>query len=136
MLEIRPCADEADKEASLAIYNEVWPEDAVDDGGEVRSFKSRRRPRVRRLPRGEPAAPLAALGPRDPDVGFVLLTVLPSIARQGLGTALYTDGLEHGSPEQGRSELRVDVPVPEDDEESIAFAQRRGFAEVERERPA
>src|SRR6188474_545651 len=38
--EIRPCADEADKAESLAIYNAVWPLDALTVD-EVRSFESR-----------------------------------------------------------------------------------------------
>ena len=126
MHEIRLCADEADEAASLAIYNEVWPLDAVTMD-EVRSFKSGALAYADFLGQGGSAA--VGVMPRRPDVGFLLLTVLPENRGRGLGTALYRTGSDWLS---ARSIEQIDAPVPEDDEESIAFAVRRGFREVER----
>jgi GNAT superfamily N-acetyltransferase len=128
MLEVRPCASEADEELSLAIYNAVWPWDAVTMN-EVRSFKSQT------LDYGDFLGPggSVAVGvmPSRPDVAFVLLTVLPEHRHRGVGTALY---LEVSAWLADRGVHRIDARVSEDDEESIAFAKRRGFQEVERNR--
>jgi len=128
MLEIRPCADEADEAKTLAIYNAVWPESAVTMD-EVRSFKSRT------LAYGDFLGPggsvSIAVMPQRPDFGFVLLTVLREHRRRGLGNALY---LEASAWLAERDVHRIDARVSEDDEESIAFATRRGFEEVERNR--
>ena len=128
MLEIRPCADEVDEAATLAIYNAVWPWSAVTMD-EVRSFKSQT------LDYGDFIGPggsvAVAVMPSRPDVGFVLLTVLPEHRRQGLGNALYVQASDWLAERDVR---RIDARVSEDDEESIAFAKRRGFQEIERNR--
>jgi GNAT superfamily N-acetyltransferase len=69
--------------------------------------------------------------PQRPNFGFVLLTVLPEHRRRGLGNALY---LEASAWLAERDVHQIDGRVSEDDEESIAFAKRRGFEEVERNR--
>jgi len=124
--EIRVCASEADEEASLAIYNEVWPWDAVTMD-EVRSYKSQTLEYADFLGEGGSAA--VGVMPLRPDVGFVLLTVSEANRGRGLGGALYrtVSGwlLE-------RDIAQIDAPVPEDDEQSMSFARRRGFREVER----
>jgi GNAT superfamily N-acetyltransferase len=126
VLEIRRCADEADEEATLAIYNTVWPWDAVTMN-EVRSFKSQT------LDYGDFLGPggSVAVGvmPRRPDVGYVLLTVLPEHRRHGVGSALYREASAWLAE---RGVHQIDAPVPEDDEASIGFAERRGFQEMER----
>ena len=128
MLEIRPCADDADLERSLAIYNAVFPSEAVTMD-EVHSFISQA------LDYGDFLGPggSVAVGvmPERPDVAFVMLAVLPDHRRHGLGTALYRE-VSAWLAERGVH--RIDVPVHEDDEEAIAFAERRGFQEVERNR--
>lgn len=128
MLDIRPCADEADEAKTLAIYNAVWPESAVTMD-EVRSFKSQTIAYGDFLGPGGSVA--IAVMPVRPDFGFVLLTVLPDHRRRGLGNALY---LEASAWLAERGVHQIDARVSEDDEESIAFAKRRGFEEVERNR--
>jgi GNAT superfamily N-acetyltransferase len=128
MLQIRPCADKADEAKTLAIYNAVWPESAVTMD-EVRSFKTRTLAYGDFLGPGGSVA--VAVMPVRPDFGFVLLTVLPEHRRRGLGNALY---LEASAWLAQRDVHRIDARVSEDDEESIAFAKRRGFEEVERNR--
>jgi GNAT superfamily N-acetyltransferase len=130
-IEIKECGERRDEERSLAIYNVVWPWDSVTMD-EVESFKSSMRAYVDYLALvdGEPIGSAAVgIPPQRPDLAFALVTVLPHHRRRGVGTALYRTisgwlvqlGLE-----------RMDAPVAEDDAESIEFALRRGFVEVER----
>ena len=126
MLEIRPCADDADKAASLAIYNAVWPLDAVTMD-EVRSFESRASAFADLVAPGGSA--WVGLLPWRPGFGEALVTVLPEHRRQGLGTAFY-ELISEWLAERNIDE--IDATVPEDDAESIAFAAKRGFREVER----
>jgi len=126
--EIRLCADENDEAASLAIYNAIWPHSAITMD-EVRSFKSRTLDYGDFLGPGGSVA--VAVMPQRPDVGFVLLTVLPEHRHRGVGSALY---LEVSAWLAERGVHRIDARVSEDDEESLAFAKRRGFQEVERNR--
>jgi mycothiol synthase len=128
VLEIRPCADDADLERSLEIYNAVFPSEAVTMD-EVRSFISQT------LDYGDFLGPggSVAVGvmPERPDVGIVMLGVLPNHRRRGVGTALYR---EVSAWLAQRDVHRIDVPVHEDDEQAIAFAEHRGFQEVVRNR--
>lgn len=128
MPEIQPCATEEDERRTLAIYNAVWPTSAITMD-EVRSFKSQT------LDYGDflgPGGSVAiAVMPQRPDTGYVLLTVLPEHRRRGVGAALYVAA---SSWLRERDVHRIDARVSEDDEDSIAFAERRGFEEVERNR--
>ena len=126
MHEIRLCADDRDKEASLAIYNAIWPLDAITMD-EVRSFESRASAYADLLAPGGSA--WVGLLPWQPGVGGTLVTVLPEHRRQGLGTAFY-ERISTWLAEHDVDQL--DTTVPEGDEESIAFAMKRGFHEVER----
>lgn len=126
MHEIRPCADDDDKAASLAIYNAIWPLDAITMD-EVRSFESRASDYADFLALGGSA--WVGLLPWRPGFGEALVTVLPEYRRQGLGTAFYA---RISSWLTERKIREIDATVPEDDEESIAFAVKRGFREVER----
>jgi GNAT superfamily N-acetyltransferase len=128
MLEIRPCADEADLEASMTIYNAVFPWEAVTMD-EVRSFISQTLDYGDFVGSGGSVA--VGVMPQRPDVAFVMLAVLPDHRRRGVGTALYQ---EVSTWLAERDVHRMDVPVHEDDEDAIAFAERRGFQEVERNR--
>jgi mycothiol synthase len=126
MPNIRPCADDADKAASLAMYNAVWPLDAITMD-EVRSFESRATAYADFLATGGSA--WVGLLPWRPGFGETLVTVLPQHRRQGLGTAFYqriSAWLAEHDVDQ------IDTTVPEDDQESISFAAKRGFHEVER----
>ena len=130
-LVVSRCETEVEEEASLAVYNAVWPWDAVTMA-EVRSFRESMLAYVDVLARvdGEPAGSAAVgLPPTRPDVALALVTVLPERRRLGVGTALYrllSDWLrEHGID-------RIDAPVQEGDPDGIGFAERRGFVEVVR----
>ena len=126
MHEIRPCADDDDKAASLAVYNAIWPLDAITMD-EVRSFESRATAFADFLAPGGSA--WVGLLPWRPGFGETLVTVLPQHRRQGLGTAFY----EQISAWLAEYDVhQMDTTVPEDDEESSAFAVKRGFHEVER----
>jgi mycothiol synthase len=126
--EIHLCSDERDEEVSLAIYNEIWPLDAITMD-ELRWFKSQTVAYGDFLGSGGSAA--VALMNRRPDVGTVILTVLPGERGRGLGTALYRTVSTWLS---AREIAEIEAPVREDDEDSLAFAVGRGFHEVERER--
>lgn len=126
MHEIDLCADDADKAVSLAIYNAIWPLDAVTIN-EVRSLESRASAYADFLAPGGSA--WVGLLPWRPGFGETFVTVLPEHRRHGLGTAFY----ERISEWLADHDIdRIDATVPEDDEESIAFALKRGFQEVER----
>ena len=130
-VEIRECASEADEQASLDLHNAVWPNQAVTMA-EVRSFKSGTRASADFLAVLGGAAvgsAVVAILPQRPELAFVLTTVLAEKRRLGAGTALY----EVVSGWAGdRSLEAMWAPVEEDDSESLAFAERRGFVEVER----
>ena len=132
MLEVTPCADEADEQVSLDVYNAVWPHDpfTMDD---VRSFKAGARDHVDYLARIDGAAVGSALGvvlPQRVDRVFTIVTVLTEQRRRGAGSALY-EAISAWAAERALSEL--EVPVLDNDPESLAFAQRRGFVEERRE---
>ena len=70
-------------------------------------------------------AALGAIQPGWPEFVFALVRVLPERRRQGAGTALY----EAVSAWTRERELdTIETIVADDDPESLAFAQRRGFA--------
>jgi GNAT superfamily N-acetyltransferase len=126
VLEIRPCADKADKELSLAIYNEVVPEDAVsaEEAERWKAIHIATTDLVALLD-GEPAGSVsAALGHARPGTAQVFLTVLPSKRRQGVGSALYTE-ISDWAREHGATELRS--RIHEREQEAIESVQRRGF---------
>jgi GNAT superfamily N-acetyltransferase len=131
MLEIRACADAADEAASLAIYNRVWPWDAIAME-DVESFKQQTLEYADHLALldGEVAgSAVAALTAHRPGIAIALVTVPREHRRRGAGTALYR-AISEWLRERGVATM--DARVPEDDEEGYAFAARRGFVEVER----
>jgi len=132
VLEVTPCVDEADEQVSLDVYNAVWPHDpfTMDD---VRSFKAGARDHVDYLARIDGAAVGSALGvvlPQRVDRVFTIVTVLSEQRRRGAGSALY-EAISAWAAERALKEL--EVPVLDNDPESFAFAQRRGFVEERRE---
>ena len=130
-VDIRECASEADEQVSLDVFNAVWPQQAVTMA-EVRSFKSRTRDSADFLAVvGGAAVGSAAVAilPQRPDLAFVLTTVLAEKRTLGVGTALYRVVSQWAGD---RSLDMLSTPVEEDDVESLAFAGRRGFVEVER----
>ena len=132
VLEVTPCVDEADEEVSLDIYNAVWPSDAftMDD---VRSFKASVRDHVDYVARIHGVAVGSATGvifPQRVNRVFTIITVLAEQRRRGAGSALYA-AISAWTAERGLNEL--EVPVLDNDPESLAFAQRRGLVEERRE---
>jgi mycothiol synthase len=132
MVEVVPCENERDEQVSLDIYNEVWPHDRVSLD-EVRSFKASVRDSTDLLAvrDGAPVGSgFGAILPHRPDRVFSLVTVLAHDRRNGAGTALY-GALSAWAAQRGLKTL--EVPVLDNDPESLAFAERRGFVEERRE---
>jgi mycothiol synthase len=132
-MEIVSCSDEADEQASLDVYNDVWPHDRVGLD-EVRSFKASLvdyLDLIARIDGAVAGSGFAAIQPQRPELVVVLLTVLAEQRRRGAGTALY-ETISAWARERGLDEL--EMVVSDDDTESLAYAQRRGFVEDRREK--
>lgn len=133
MLRIEPVAGEADEQLSLDVYNEVWPHDRVSLA-EVHSFKASLLDGLDVLARLDgrlAGSAVAAIGPSRPRVVFVLLTVLAGQRGRGVGTGLW-QVVSGWARERGLDQL--EAVVADDDAESLAFAERRGYREERRER--
>lgn len=132
MIEVTRCADEQDEGISLEIYNTVWPHDAITMD-EVRSVKVSAQEYVDYLARVDGVPAGSAVGmvfPQRPDRVVTLLTVLSDRRRRGVGSALY-EAVSEWTRGLGLGEL--EAVVLDNDPESRAFADRRGFAEERRE---
>ncbi len=130
-VEVRECAGEVDEQVSLGVHNAVWPRQAVTMA-DVRDFKSSVRDQADYLAQRGGAvvgSAVVAIFPQRPDTAFALITVLEETRRLGAGTALYRAASGWADD---RSLHRLWSPVEEDDPESISFAERRGFVEIER----
>jgi GNAT superfamily N-acetyltransferase len=133
VLQVAPIADEAEEQLSLDLYNAVWPHDQVTMA-EVHSFKAGLTDHVDLLARldGEAVGcALALIGPHRPELVFTLVTVLFEHRRRGAGTGLY-EAISAWTAERGLD--TIEVPVLDNDPESVAFAERRGFVEDRREK--
>jgi mycothiol synthase len=133
VIEVSPTANPAEEQASLDIYNAVWPSEAITMA-EVESFRRSMIDSIDFLARveGEPAGSgVGAIGPYRPDQVTTIVAVLPEERRRGIGTALYETisawGAEHGLD-------KLVARGQDDDPESLAFAQKRGFAQVTHEK--
>ena len=130
-IDVRRAADRADEELSLKLFNAVWPQHAVTMA-EVDSFKRAALAHADFVAvlDGEPAGSgFVAILPQRPTVGSALLTVLADRRRHGVGTALYRDLSRWCAAHDVET---IEAPVEADDEESLGYAQRRGFIEIER----
>jgi GNAT superfamily N-acetyltransferase len=133
VVEVTACRDEADEQVSVDIYNEVWPHDAVGLA-EVHTWKSAVRDHLDLLARVEGVIAGSAVGaiePQRPDLAMALVTVREQHRRRGAGTALY-EAISEWTGERGLDV--IEAVVADDDPESLAFAERRGFVEDRRER--
>jgi mycothiol synthase len=131
VIEIWPCAGEDEQERALAVYNAVWPWEAITMD-EVRYFRDTTLHYAAFLARHESAdagSVAAGVLPAHPERAWTRLTVLPEHRQRGVGTALYRT-ISDWLRERGIATIRG--PVAEDDPESLAFAERRGFRESER----
>ena len=132
MLVIRPCADESERERSLAIYNEVIPEEAVSRP-EVREWEAVQIATIDFLALldDEPVASASAgIGHARSDQAQTFLTVLPAFRGRGIGSALYAE-ISRWAREHGATQLFA--RIQEREPASIAFAERRGFEIVVRD---
>jgi GNAT superfamily N-acetyltransferase len=117
--EITPYADEADEQRGLEISNAVWPHDRISID-EARSFRASLLDHVYLLARIDGhvgGSAIGAIEPSWPEVVSALVTVLPERRRRGAGTGFY----EAISTWARARDL-------DNDPESLAFAERRGFA--------
>src|SRR5919201_3624055 len=131
-MEVVPCADEADEQLSLDAYNEVWPHERVGLS-EVRWFKRSQLDYADLLAREEATvlgSGFAAIQPQRPELVFAFVTVPAQHRRRGAGTALYEAVSEWA---RARSLDTIEAIVADNDPESLAFAERRGFVEDRRE---
>ena len=132
MLEVTPCADTRDEQVSLDVYNAVWPH-AAFTLAEVHSFKQSVRAHhdvVARLDGAPVGSALTVVVPHRSDRVLTVVTVLVSHRRRGVGSALFAS-LSAWTGERGIAD--IEVPVLDNDPESLAYATRRGFVEERRE---
>jgi GNAT superfamily N-acetyltransferase len=132
VVDVSPCTSESDELLSIDAYNRVWPHDAVGLP-EVRSFKAGlvdHADLVARIDGELAGSGFAALQPQRPNLVATLVTVLPEQRRRGAGSALY-DAVSEWT--RGRGLAALEAVVADDDPESVAFAERRGFVEDRRE---
>lgn len=133
MIEVLPYADEADEQLGLDVYNSVWPQDRIGIP-EERSFRASLRDHVDLLARLDGDVVGSAVGailPHRPELVLALVTVLPERRRAGAGTDLYA-AVSAWARERGLD--TIETIVADDDGESLAFAQRRGFVEHSHEK--
>ena len=129
---IRPVASDADLEAFVAVANASVPDDIPWN---VEKLRERREREPRRLyllaeSAGEPVAVGFAAPSDNADRGFVAPRVLPAARRRGIGRALLVriaDHLERLGFEAAGAH------VDGNDAGSIAFAERFGFEEADRQ---
>jgi GNAT superfamily N-acetyltransferase len=133
VIEVLPYADEADEQLGLDVYNTVCPHDRIGID-EERSYRASLRDCVYLLARIDGAVGGSAIGairPARPELVVALVTVLPERRGLGAGTALYT-AISAWARERGRD--TIETVVADNDSESLAFAQRRGFSKDRREK--
>ena len=133
MIEISAVADEADEQLSLDLYLQTWPHESFGLP-EVQGFKASLVDYADLLAREDGVAlgsGLAAIFPGFRDRATVFVTVPAGRRRRGAGSALY-GALSDWARERGLATL-VAV-VADNDPDSLAFAQKRGFVEERREK--
>jgi mycothiol synthase len=133
MVDVRPVGDETEEQLSLDAYVETWPHDSFGLP-ELHWFKQSLLDHADLLAREDGAvlgSGFAALFPGLPDRPTVFVTVPPAHRRRGAGTALYA-AVSDWVRARGLA-LMVAV-VADNDAESLAFAEARGFVEERREK--
>ena len=133
MIEVFPFADGVDEQLGLDVSNAVWPHDRIGID-EARSYRGSFREHVDLLARidGQVAgSAIGAIQAERPELALALVTVLPERRRRGAGAALY-EAVAAWARARGLD--TIETVVADDDPESLAFAQRRGFAEDRREK--
>jgi GNAT superfamily N-acetyltransferase len=131
-LRIREAVGEADLDESLAVYNEVWPMEAVT-AEEAAAFYAATAAYVELLAEVDGSVAGSGLGavlPSRRDVALALVTVRPDARRRGAGSALFA---QIGRWAAARGADRLETRVAEDDGPSLSYALTRGFEIVSRE---
>ena len=130
MAEIRPTRDDAELERWLAMRNAVVPDDAISLA-ELRPWLDASQ-QIHLLALEGDELVAVGRGVREPwrPVARVIALVPPEHRRRGLGSALLA-ALSHWAAAGGDDGVFSYVELG--DEESIAFAERRGFEEVSRD---
>ena len=133
MIEVTPVADEHEEQLSLDAYQAAWPHEHFGLP-EVQSFKRSLLDHADLLARedgGLLGSGFAAVFPGFPERATVFVTVPPPRRRRGAGSALYA-AISDWARARGLEALIA--VVADNDPESLAFAERRGFAEERREK--
>jgi GNAT superfamily N-acetyltransferase len=130
-LTVRSARAETDYGRIAALYSAVWPEpptagqllewDRVGPAGEIRHRL------VAEDGRGTIVGQVIALHRpwMEPGRSFVWVAVDVTMRRQGIGSRLSREALARLGPDRT---VTLDSEVMEDDAESLAFAQKHGFA--------
>jgi GNAT superfamily N-acetyltransferase len=129
---VRPARGDADLDASLGVYNAVFPRDAVSVE-EAKAFYASTLQFLELIAEVDGAAVgsgLGALRGTDPGVALAIVAVLPDARRHGVGSGLF-DEIRRWAGERGAQ--RLETWVNEEDEASLAYARRRGFEIYARE---
>jgi mycothiol synthase len=130
-VETRHVSSRVEHETLVGIHNTAIPDDPVaveDHLGFLRSCKEHESFLVLEDDRAVGAAVVAIEHTRE--IPYVHVWVGPASRRRGAGSALYA-AVSEWARERGHA--RLEVPVRDDDAESLAFARRRGFVEDGRE---
>jgi mycothiol synthase len=127
VIEVRPCASDADLEAWRRVRIAVTPYERTDSVEELR-----RRATPERLLllayRDDELVGSGVGGKGDTGGGFAIPRVLPEQRRRGVGTTLL-----HALAEHVQTLGLPDIGGHADDEDAVAFGRRFGFEEVGRE---
>jgi GNAT superfamily N-acetyltransferase len=133
VIEVTPVANEAEEQLSLDAFNETWPHTRYGLA-EVQSFKASVLDYADLLARSGGdvlGSGFAGIHPGFPELVSMVVTVPPGNRRRGAGTALY-GAISGWARERGLE--RLETRVADNDPESLAFAQKRGFVEERREK--
>jgi len=129
VVEIRPATSDADLTAWREVYMAVVPNEIAATVEQMRSSSRAQQMRLLAEVDGRVVGS-GVVGPSDfPDAMFLMPRVPPAFRRRGYGTALLRALLAHAAALDGR-----DVAVGHvDDPGSLAFAERFGFREFDRQ---
>jgi mycothiol synthase len=130
-VETRRISERAEHEVLVSIRNAAIPGDPVDVEDHLAFLGSCREHASFLALEGDRAvgAAVVAVEPQR-ETPYLHLWVRPGERRRGAGSELYRE-VSAWADERGHREL--EVPVRDDDGESVAFAERRGFVAVGRE---
>jgi GNAT superfamily N-acetyltransferase len=108
------------------VHNVIIPADELDlDSVRERSARYR----LENAYVGDVLVGCSTVRPPQDGAATVIARVLPAHRRQGFGTALYENGLAHA---RVLGATAIETCVLAVNEDGLRFAQRHGFAEVER----